>query len=75
MSTNPARTFGAPVYGATGMPFEVYFIAPPLGMLAPEVFLLARERKGPYCSKLRHHNDKRCIFRHFGPNPYTARCP
>ena len=76
MSTNPARTFGPAVYGRYWHPLWLYFIAPPLGMLAAgEVFLLVRDRKGPYCAKLHHHNDKRCIFRHFGPNPYTARCP
>src|SRR5580658_4073760 len=28
-----------------------------LGMATAEVFLLARERKGPFCAKLHHHND------------------
>ena len=27
------------------------------------------ERKGPYCAKLHHSNGKRCIFRHWGPDP------
>jgi aquaporin Z len=65
MSTNPARTFGPALYGSYWHALWIYFIAPPLGMAAAaEVFLLARERKGPYCAKLHHHNDKRCIFRH-----------
>jgi aquaporin Z len=65
MSTSPARTFGPAVYGSYWHALWIYFIAPPLGMLtAAEVFLLAGERKGPYCAKLHHHNDKRCIFRH-----------
>ena len=41
-------------------------------LAAAEVFLLARESKRPYCAKLHHHNDKRCIFRHSGLDP-TAR--
>ncbi len=40
---------------------------PPLGMLAAaEVFLVVRDRKAPFCAKLHHHNDKRCIFRQSG---------
>jgi len=70
MSANPARTFGPAVYASYWNTLWIYFIAPPLGMLAAaEVFVQARERKGPYCAKLHHHNDKRCIFRHSGPAP------
>ena len=65
MSTNPARTFGPALKASYWHALWVYFLAPPLGMLAAaELFLLARERKGPYCAKLHHHNDKRCIFCH-----------
>lgn len=70
MSTNPARTFGPAFYGSYWHALWIYFIAPPLGMLAAaEVFLLIRSSKGPYCAKLQHHNDKRCIFRHSGADP------
>ena len=70
MSTNPARTFGPAVFASYWHALWIYFIGPPLGMLAAaEVFLLVRERKYPYCAKLHHHNDKRCIFRHSGPSP------
>ena len=70
MSTNPARTFGPAFYGSYWHALWIYFIAPPMGMLgAAEFFLLARERKGPYCAKLHHRNGKRCIFRHSGPDP------
>lgn len=73
MSTNPARTFGPALYANYWHALWIYFIGPPLGMLAAaEVFVLARERKGPYCAKLHHHNDKRCIFRHWGPDPTTS---
>jgi aquaporin Z len=67
MSASPARTFGPAFNGGYWHALWIYFIAPPLGMLAAaEVFLLAGERKGPHCAKLHHHNDKRCIFRHCG---------
>src|SRR5579863_910449 len=65
MSTNPARTFGPAVLASYWHALWIYFIAPPLGMLAAaEVFLLAHQRKKPYCAKLHHNNDKRCIFSH-----------
>jgi len=70
MSTNPARTFGPALNANYWHALWIYFIAPPLGMLAAaEVFLVVRGRRGPYCAKLHHHNDKRCIFRHSGPDP------
>jgi aquaporin Z len=69
MSTNPARTFGPALYAGYWHTLWIYFIGPPLGMLAAADVLLARDRKGPYCAKLHHHNDKRCIFRHSGQPP------
>jgi len=67
MSTNPARTFGPALCANYWHALWIYFIGPPLGMLAAaEVFVLARERKGPYCAKLHHYNNTRCIFRHSG---------
>ena len=67
MSTNPARTFGPALYAGYWHTLWSYFIGPPLGMLAgAEVFLLARDRQGPWSAKLHHHNDKRCIFCHSG---------
>jgi aquaporin Z len=74
MSTNPARTFGPALYAGYWHALWIYFTAPPLGMLAAaEAFLLARAHKLPYCAKLHHHNDKRCIFRHSGPDPTAAK--
>lgn len=65
MSTNPARTFGPALYASYWHALWIYFIAPPVGMLAAgEVFLLASGGRQPYCAKLHHHNDKRCIFCH-----------
>ncbi|HKF42730.1 MAG TPA: aquaporin [Thermoanaerobaculia bacterium] len=64
MSMNPARTFAS----ATGtLVFDsiwIYFLAPPLGMLAA---VEARARlaglQGIHCAKLYHANAHRCIFR------------
>ena len=65
MSMNPARTFGPAAYGGYWHALWIYFVAPTLGMLAAaEVFLRARGGKPPYCAKLHHANDKRCIFHH-----------
>lgn len=65
MSMNPARTFGSAFRAGYWQAFWIYLIAPTLGMLAAsEIFLWVREGEGPYCAKLHHANDKRCIFRH-----------
>jgi aquaporin Z len=65
MSMNPARTFGPAVYGGYWHTLWIYFIAPTVGMLAAAaVFLRARHGAPPYCAKLDHANNKRCIFRH-----------
>jgi aquaporin Z len=73
MSANPARTFGPAFCGAYWHAVWIYFVAAPMGMLgAAEVFLLARQGKGPYCAKLDHQNDKRCIFCHSGHDPAAA---
>jgi aquaporin Z len=68
MSTNPARTFGPALYASYWRGLWIYFVAPPLGMLAAaETFLRARGGVGPFCAKLDHANDKRCIFPHGRP--------
>jgi aquaporin Z len=65
MSMNPARTFGSALHAGYWHALWLYFIAPTMGMLAAaEVFLRARRGVGPYCAKLHHANNKRCIFRH-----------
>jgi aquaporin Z len=68
MSMNPARTFGPAAYGGYWHTLWIYFIAPTLGMLAAAESLL-RIRRGvaPYCAKLHHANDERCIFHHTPP--------
>lgn len=79
MSANPARTFGPAVCSGYWHAFWIYFIAPPLGMLAAAQVLLARKSKVPHCAKLHHHNNKRCIFCHSGldlttPNKKSPLC-
>jgi aquaporin Z len=76
MSGNPARTFGPAVYASYWNTLWIYFIAPPMGMLAAaEVFLAVRGGKSPYCAKLHHHNNKRCIFSHAGADPTATERP
>jgi aquaporin Z len=63
MSLNPARTLGSAVPAATWTALWVYFVAPPLGMLAAaEAYASARGPQGVFCAKLHHQNDRRCIF-------------
>ncbi|MGC1544491.1 MAG: aquaporin [Candidatus Acidiferrales bacterium] len=65
MSMNPARTFGPAAYGGYWHTLWIYFVAPTIGMLvAAMVFLRARHAAPPYCAKLHHANDERCIFHH-----------
>jgi aquaporin Z len=65
MSMNPARTVGSAFYASYWHALWIYFIAPTLGMLAgAELFLRAHGGLAPYCAKLHHANDKRCIFHH-----------
>jgi aquaporin Z len=67
MSMNPARTFGSALPAGYWHELWIYFIAPTLGMLvAAELFLRIRGGVPPYCAKLHHANNKRCIFHH-GP--------
>jgi aquaporin Z len=68
MSMNPARTFGSAFSAAYWHALWVYFLAPTFGMMgAAEVFLRIRGGIGPYCAKLHHANNKRCIFIHSQP--------
>ncbi len=65
MSMNPARTFGPAAYGGYWNNLWIYFIGPTVGMVAAgAVFLWARHGAPPYCAKLDHANNKRCIFLH-----------
>ena len=65
MSTNPARSFGPAVQADSWHALWIYFIAPSMGMLAAaETFLRMRRGVAPYCAKLHHVNEERCIFDH-----------
>jgi len=65
MSMNPARTLGPAAFAGYWHALWIYFVAPTVGMLAAgAVFLRARHGRPPFCAKLHHANNKRCIFRH-----------
>lgn len=68
MSTNPARTLGSALHAGYWQALWIYFVAPTMGMLvAGEVYLRTRGGVAPYCGKLHHSNNKRCIFIHGEP--------
>jgi aquaporin Z len=61
MSMNPARTVASALFAGVWDGAWIYFVAPPLGMLAAaEVYRRQERRVG--CAKLHHQNDKPCIF-------------
>jgi aquaporin Z len=62
MSMNPARTLGPDIVGDVWRGLWIYFLAPPLGMLAAaELFVRVRGRRSIRCAKL-HHDHRPCIF-------------
>jgi aquaporin Z len=64
MSLNPARTFGSALVSQLWTALWIYFVAPPLGMLAAaELYRWQRGDRAVICAKLYHHTGKRCIFR------------
>lgn len=64
MSMNPARTFGSALLAKSFDAIWIYFVAPPIGMLAAaEVYVRLRSLKAVHCAKYHHNNTKRCIFR------------
>lgn len=63
MSMNPARSFASAAVAGSWTSWWIYFIAPPLAMLAAaEVFVRVRGLGEVLCAKLDHHNRMRCIF-------------
>jgi len=61
MSMNPARTLGSAIPAGVFSSIWIYFVAPPLGMLAAaEVHRRASPKVA--CAKLHHDNPRRCIF-------------
>jgi aquaporin Z len=64
MSMNPARTFGSAFPANTWTAIWIYFVAPPVAMLAAaQVYVRSRGAHRVFCAKYHHHNEKRCIFR------------
>lgn len=75
MSMNPARSFGPALHMNYWHAIWLYFTAPTLGMLvAAEVFLRTGNGVHPFCAKLHHANNKRCIFRHGAPTDLRTVC-
>jgi aquaporin Z len=60
-SMNPARTLGSAVLPGIWTALWIYFLAPPLGMLAAAAGYNSLKRPAA-CAKLHHENGKRCIF-------------
>jgi glycerol uptake facilitator-like aquaporin len=64
MSMNPARTLGSALLAKSFDALWLYFVAPPIGMLAAaEVYVRLRSIHAVHCAKYHHNNNKRCIFR------------
>jgi len=63
MSMNPARTLGSAISADVWSAIWIYFVAPPVAMLAAvELHLLRKARVVDGCAKLHHENTRRCIF-------------
>jgi aquaporin Z len=72
MSMNPARTLGPSLVGDIADGLWIYFVAPPLGMLAAAEFVTrTRGRLAVHCAKL-HHDDGPCIFCDPAPSRMTC---
>jgi MIP family channel proteins len=64
MSMNPARSLASAIPAEAWAPLWIYFVAPPLGMLAAaQVYVRRHGLARVFCAKLHHDNAKRCIFR------------
>jgi aquaporin Z len=63
MSMNPARTVGSAAFAEVWTGLWLYFIAPPLGMLAAaELFRAGGNPQRRFCAKLHHDDRLPCIF-------------
>lgn len=63
MSMNPARTLGSALGARSYRALWIYFVAPPLGMLAAAgVYSAALGSDSVYCCKLDHTGHQPCIF-------------
>ena len=63
MSMNPARSFASAAFAGTWTSVWIYFLAPPIAMLAAaELFVRIGGLRAVLCAKLHHNNHFRCIF-------------
>lgn len=63
MSMNPARTFASAYVSGNYASIWIYFIAPPVAMLAAgELFARRKGLRSIICAKLDHSGTARCIF-------------
>ena len=63
MSMNPARSFGSAIVANHWDSIWIYFVAPPLAMLAAaEVYVRVKGLREVYCAKFYHFGKARCIF-------------
>jgi aquaporin Z len=63
MSMNPARTLASAAFAGTFDTLWIYFLAPPVAMLAAsQIFVKTRGLKAVLCAKLDHSGEGRCIF-------------
>ncbi len=63
MSMNPARTFASDAVAGVWIAWWIYFLAPPLGMLAAaELYRRLHPAPGAGCAKFHHADGVRCIF-------------
>jgi aquaporin Z len=60
-SMNPARTLASALLPGVWTGLWIYFLAPPLGMLAAAMAYVGLNRRVA-CPKYHHQNNKRCIF-------------
>ena len=63
MSMNPARTFASALAAGEWTAVWIYFVAPPLAMLAAaEAYVRGGGLHRVLCAKLNHRTSRRCIF-------------
>lgn len=71
MSMNPARSFASAAPAGLWQQLWIYFLAPPLGMVAAAfAFVRVRSLAAVHCAKLDHAPDRRCI--HCGYEPHAS---